>query len=125
MIALEKLIAYKGNKYELTKAMIDLARNGKDLLQAEVKHKKEKYTPVVISNVLEGKIKFGYTDERMVIDEHAPFKNSEEVYDETIYSQNDEESGEPFNEASAADDYDYDYDDSDSDLDEEEEEKED
>lgn len=125
MIALEKLIAYKGNRYELTKAMIDLARNGKDLLQAEVKHKKEKYTPVVISNVLEGKIKFGYTDDRMVIDENAPFKNSEEVYDETIYSK-EEDTRDVDSEETASDDYDYDYEDS-RDIDdvEEEEEKED
>ncbi len=116
MIALEKLIEYRGNRYELTKAMIDLARNGKDLLQAEVKHKKEKYTPVVISNVLEGKIKFGYTDDRMVIDDNAPFKHTEEVYDETIYGTNEDVVASPVEETTT-DDYDYE---DDSDLEEKE-----
>ncbi len=118
MIALEKLIEYRGNRYELTKAMIDLARNGKDLLQPEVKHRKEKYTPIVISNVLEGKIKFGYTDERMSVDENAPFKNCEEVYDETIYSQSEDAAGSSIDEASA-EDYDYDYDEAEADLEKE------
>ncbi len=116
MIALEKLIAYRGNRYELTKAMIDLARNGKDLLLPEVKHKKDKYTPVVISNVLEGKIKFGYTDDRMVIDDNAPFKHSEEVYDESLYSQGGDDSVEAATDEAAADDN---YED-DEDLDEKE-----
>lgn len=117
MIALEKLIEYRGNRYELTKAMIDLARNGKDLLLPEVKHKKEKYTPVVISNVLEGKIKFGYTDDRMVVDDNAPFKHSEEVYDETIYGGGEEDTASTAPAETTTDDYDYE---DDSDLEEKE-----
>ncbi len=120
MIALEKLIEYRGNRYELTKAMIDLARNGKDLLQAEVKHTKEKYTPVVISNVLEGKIKFGYTDDRMIVDDNAPFKTSEEVYDETIYGGGEEETTSSAAVETTTDDYDYE-DDNDLDVDEKKE----
>ncbi len=92
MIPLEKLIEYKGNRYELSKAMIELARNGKDLLTPEVKHKKAKYISVAIDNVLNGKIKYDYTDSTMSVDKYAPYKSSEEEYDESIYMVEEEES---------------------------------
>lgn len=85
MIPLEKLIEYKGNRYELTKAMIELAHAGKNLLKGETKYRKSKYIPVVIYNVLEGKIKFCYDNDKLSVDENAPFLTSQETYDETIY----------------------------------------
>ncbi len=124
MIPLEKLIEYKGNRYELTKAMIELARNGKHLLQAEVKHKKDKYVAVVISNILDGKIKFDYTDENMHIDRYAPCITSEEIYDETLYiTKNDENSST--NDLKKDDDYQYDEEDYDDDDDTDETETDD
>ena len=120
MIPLEKLIEYKGNRYELTKAMIELARNGKNLLQPEVKHKKDKYVAVVISNILDGKIKFGYTDENMHIDEYAPCLKSEEIYDETLYITKDDDASS-IDDLKKDDDYQYDEDYDDDDIDDKDE----
>lgn len=86
IIPLEKLIEYKGNRYELARAMIELARNGKGLLYNESKVNKGKYIPVVIKNLMEGRIKYEYGKEHQSpVDVHAPFTHSSEVYDETKF----------------------------------------
>ena len=56
IIPLEKLIEYKGNRYELSRAMIELAKNGSTLLKGETKYRGGKYIPNVMKNILDGKI---------------------------------------------------------------------
>lgn len=88
IIPLEKLIDYKGNRYELTRAMIDLAKKGGKLLSYETKYSGGKYIQVAIKNILDGKIKYGYdADSSMSVDEYAPFKTSDESYDESVYAK--------------------------------------
>ena len=83
IIPLEKLIEYKGNRYELSKAMIELAKNGGTLLKGETKYRGGKYIPTVMKNILDGKIKYEYEEGvDMTVDEEAPFKHSEVAYDE-------------------------------------------
>ena len=83
IIPLEKLIEYKGNRYELSKAMIELA--------GETKYRGGKYIPTVMKNILDGKIKYEYEEGvDMTIDEEAPFKHTETEYDETEYATEDE-----------------------------------
>lgn len=78
IIPLDKLIEYKGNKFELTKAMIELARNGNSLLGAEAKYRGGKYVQTVVKNILDGNIKYAYEESSiMEIDPHAPFLNTE------------------------------------------------
>lgn len=78
IIPLDKLIEYKGNKYELTKAMIELARNGHALLGPEAKYRGGKYVQTVVKNILDGNIKYAYEETSfMEIDPHAPFLNTE------------------------------------------------
>ncbi|MEK6796972.1 MAG: hypothetical protein AABZ39_19515 [Spirochaetota bacterium] len=92
IIPLEKLIEYKGNRYELARAMIELARNGKGLLYNETKVNKGKYISVVIKNVMEGRIKYEYGKEfPSKVDDHAPFMHSNEIYDETKFHVPDPE----------------------------------
>ena len=91
IIPLEKLIEYKGNRYELSKAMIELAKNGSVLLKGETKYRGGKYIPTVMKNILDGKIKYEYEEGvDMTIDEEAPFKHTETEYDETEYATEDE-----------------------------------
>lgn len=115
IIPLEKLIEYKGNRYELSKAMMELAKNGAVILKGETKYRGGKYIPTVMKNILDGKIKYEYEKGvDMTIDEEAPFKHYEYSYDENEYishydSQEYEEDSEY--EASDMDDLEYDYDD--------------
>lgn len=86
IIPLEKLIEYKGNRYELTCAMIELAKSGGRLLKSETKYRGGKYIPTVMKNILDGRIKYDYEkDSSMEIDESAPFKDVNLEYDENIY----------------------------------------
>lgn len=124
IIPLEKLIEYKGNRYELSKAMIELAKNGGTLLKGETKYRGGKYIPTVMKNILDGKIKYEYEDGvDMTVDEEAPFKHSEIAYDEAEYVSEDdvseEEESSPEYAASDADD----SDDFDDDYQEEDDEK--
>ncbi|OEJ16063.1 hypothetical protein BFL38_11445 [Brachyspira hampsonii] len=115
IIPLEKLIEYKGNRYELSKAMIELAKNGGTLLKGETKYRGGKYIPTVMKNILDGKIKYEYEDGvDMIVDEEAPFKHSEAAYDESEYASEDDSSEEENDSEYAAadsDDADDDYDD--------------
>ncbi len=120
IIPLEKLIEYKGNRYELSKAMIELAKNGGTLLKGETKYRGGKYIPTVMKNILDGKIKYEYEEGvDMVIDEEAPFKHAEVAYDEDEYVSEDdslEEENDSDYSAADIDDSDDDYeDDSDDD----------
>ena len=116
IIPLEKLIEYKGNRYELSRAMIELAKNGNALLKGETKYRGGKYIPTVMKNMLDGKIKYEYEEGvDMTIDEEAPFKRSETAYDETEYAAEEEEA---VLEYSASD-----MDDSDDDFEDEEDEE--
>ena len=47
IIPLKKLIEYKGNRYELSRAMIELAKSGGNLLRNETKYRKGKYGRMV------------------------------------------------------------------------------
>ena len=86
IIPLKKLIEYKGNRYELSRAMIELAKSGSNLLRNETKYRKGKYIPTVIKNILDGTIKYEYEeDSKMLVDEEAPFKSSESEYDAEAY----------------------------------------
>ncbi|WP_300378018.1 hypothetical protein [Brachyspira sp.] len=117
IIPLEKLIEYKGNRYELSKAMIELAKNGGTLLKGETKYRGGKYIPTVMKNILDGKIKYEYEEGvDMDIDEEAPFKHSEIAYDEGEYVSEDESSDEEVNTEYVASDID-DSDDYDEDED--------
>ncbi|WPC24690.1 hypothetical protein N4239_02560 [Brachyspira hyodysenteriae] len=114
IIPLEKLIEYKGNRYELSKAMIELAKNGGTLLKGETKYRGRKYIPTVMKNILDGKIKYEYEEGvDMTVDEEAPFKHSEVAYDENEYASEDdtleEESDSEYIAADSDDDYDDDY----------------
>lgn len=91
IIPLEKLVEYKGNKYELARAMIELARTGKETLAREAKQKNGKYIQIAIKNIIDGKIKFGYTDETKSIDPEAPFLKSNLEYDENEFAPIEEE----------------------------------
>ena len=91
IIPLEKLIEYKGNRYELSRAMIELAKNGSTLLKGETKYRGGKYIPTVMKNILDGKIKYEYEEGvDMIVDEEAPFKHSEIEYNESEYSTEEE-----------------------------------
>jgi len=97
IIPLEKLIEYKGNRYELSRAMIELAKNGGNLLRNETEYRDGKYIPTVMKNILDGKIKYEYeTNADIEVDEEAPFKISGKEYDAEEYStaENKEESEE-------------------------------
>ena len=87
IIPLDKLIEYRGNKFELTKAMIELARNGNALLAPESKYRGGKYVQTVIKNILDGNIKYAYEETSiMEIDPNAPFLNTESnCYDSTPF----------------------------------------
>lgn len=115
IIPLEKLIEYKGNRYELSKAMIELAKNGGTLLKGETKYRGGKYIPTVMKNILDGKIKYEYEEGvDMTVDEEAPFKHAEAAYDESEYvSEEDsaEEQEESEYPVSDIDDSDDDYED--------------
>lgn len=122
IIPLEKLIEYRGNRYELSRAMIELAKNGGTLLKGETKYRGGKYIPTVMKNILDGKIKYEYEKGvDMAVDEEAPFKHSEIEYNESEYSTEDEAAAED-NEAEYVS---SDMDDSDDyeEYDEEEEDK--
>lgn len=87
IIPLKKLIEYKGNRYELSRAMIELAKSGNNLLRNETKYRKGKYIPTVIKNILDGNIKYEYEeDSKMLVDEEAPFKSSKNEYDAEVYA---------------------------------------
>ena len=119
IIPLEKLIEYKGNRYELSRAMIELAKNGNALLKGETKYRGGKYIPTVMKNILDGKIKYEYEEGvDMTIDEEAPFKRSETAYDETEYAEEEVAEEESVPEYSASD-----MDDSDDDFEDEEDEE--
>ncbi|WP_096736839.1 hypothetical protein [Brachyspira sp. G79] len=95
IIPLEKLIEYKGNRYELSRAMIELAKNGSSLLKGETKYRGGKYIPTVMKNILDGKIKYEYEEGvDMTIDEEAPFKHNQTVYDENEYKSDEDTSEE-------------------------------
>ena len=86
IIPLKKLIEYKGNRYELSKAMIELAKSGEKLLKAETKYRNGKYIPTVIKNILDGTIKYEYEkDTQMTVDEEAPFKHTDATYNDSEY----------------------------------------
>lgn len=91
IIPLEKLIEYKGNRYELSRAMIELAKAGSILLKSETKYRQGKYIPTVMKNILDGNIKYEYFDNELKIDENAPFnKYSNVMYDVSEYSDKEE-----------------------------------
>lgn len=119
IIPLEKLIEYKGNRYELSRAMIELAKNGNALLKGETKYRGGKYIPTVMKNILDGKIKYEYEEGvDMTIDEEAPFKHCEISYDETEYATEEEvveEEAVPEYSASDMDDSDDDFEDEEDD----------
>lgn len=99
IIPLKKLIEYKGNRYELSRAMIELAKTGGNLLRNETKYRNGKYIPTVIKNILDGNIKYEYEkDINIAVDEEAPFKSSATEYDAETYAieepAEDEESEE-------------------------------
>ena len=121
IIPLEKLIEYRGNRYELSRAMIELAKNGGTLLKGETKYRGGKYIPTVMKNILDGKIKYEYEEGvDMVVDEEAPFKHSEIEYNESEYSTEEEtvvEDNEVEYVSTDIDDSDDMYDDSDDEED--------
>ena len=87
IIPLKKLIEYKGNRYELSRAMIELAKSGGNLLRNETKYRKGKYIQTVIKNILDGNIKYEYEDDtKMSVDADAPFKSSKSEYDAEAYA---------------------------------------
>lgn len=115
IIPLKKLIEYKGNRYELSRAMIELAKTGGNLLRNETKYRNGKYIPTVIKNILDGNIKYEYEkDINITVDEEAPFKSSETEYDSEIYAIEEPKEDEEIEEISAV---------SNDDDDEDEEEK--
>ena len=122
IIPLEKLIEYKGNRYELSRAMIELAKNGSTLLKGETKYRGGKYIPTVMKNILDGKIKYEYEEGvDMTVDEEAPFKHSEVAYDEGEYASEDDSSEEENDTEYAVADTDDADDDFDDDYSEDEE----
>lgn len=87
IIPLKKLIEYKGNRYELSRAMIELAKTGSNLLRNETKYRNGKYIPTVIKNILDGNIKYEYEEDMNIsVDEEAPFKSSAVEYDAETYA---------------------------------------
>ncbi len=87
IIPLKKLIEYKGNRYELSRAMIELAKTGGNLLRNETKYRNGKYIPTVIKNILDGNIKYEYEEDiNISVDEEAPFKSSAVEYDAETYA---------------------------------------
>lgn len=87
IIPLKKLIEYKGNRYELSRAMIELAKTGGNLLRNETKYRNGKYIPTVIKNILDGNIKYEYEEDMNIsVDEEAPFKSSAVEYDAETYA---------------------------------------
>lgn len=102
IIPLKKLIEYKGNRYELSRAMIELAKTGGNLLRNETKYRNGKYIPTVIKNILDGNIKYEYEEDiNISVDEEAPFKSSEVEYDAETYAI-EEPKDEETEETSAA-----------------------
>lgn len=102
IIPLKKLIEYKGNRYELSRAMIELAKSGGNLLRNETKYRKGKYIPTVIKNILDGNIKYEYEeDTKMSVDADAPFKSSKSEYDAEDYAIEETKKEEEIEETSA------------------------
>lgn len=102
IIPLKKLIEYKGNRYELSRAMIELAKSGGNLLRNETKYRKGKYIPTVIKNILDGNIKYEYEDDtKMSVDADAPFKSSKSEYDAEAYTIEETKKEEEIEETSA------------------------
>lgn len=102
IIPLKKLIEYKGNRYELSRAMIELAKTGGNLLRNETKYRNGKYIPTVIKNILDGNIKYEYEkDINIAVDEEAPFKNSATEYDAETYAIEEPTEDEELEEISA------------------------
>ena len=128
IIPLEKLIEYKGNRYELSRAMIELAKTGSALLKAETKYRQGKYIPTVMKNILDGNIKYEYIDDTLKIDEEAPFNKYDNIsYDVSEYAAEIEEVEEENIDTIVEEDYsDEDFDDEDfnEDFDDEEEDSE-
>ena len=103
IIPLKKLIEYKGNRYELSRAMIELAKTGGNLLRNETKYRNGKYIPTVIKNILDGNIKYEYEENtNMSVDEEAPFKNSKTEYDSETYAIEEPKEDEELEEISAS-----------------------
>ena len=103
IIPLKKLIEYKGNRYELSRAMIELAKTGGNLLRNETKYRNGKYIPTVIKNILDGNIKYEYEENtNMSVDEEAPFKSSKMEYDSETYAIEEPKEDEELEEISAA-----------------------
>ena len=102
IIPLKKLIEYKGNRYELSRAMIELAKTGGNLLRNETKYRNGKYIPTVIKNILDGNIKYEYEkDINIAVDEEAPFKSSATEYDAETYAIEEPVEDEELEEISA------------------------
>ena len=102
IIPLKKLIEYKGNRYELSRAMIELAKTGGNLLRNETKYRNGKYIPTVIKNILDGNIKYEYEkDINIAVDEEAPFKSSATEYDAETYAIEEHAEDEEMEEISA------------------------
>ncbi|WP_432631468.1 hypothetical protein [Brachyspira sp.] len=102
IIPLKKLIEYKGNRYELSRAMIELAKTGGNLLRNETKYRNGKYIPTVIKNILDGNIKYEYEkDINIAVDEDAPFKSSATEYDAETYAIEEPTEDEELEEISA------------------------
>lgn len=102
IIPLKKLIEYKGNRYELSRAMIELAKTGGNLLRNETKYRNGKYIPTVIKNILDGNIKYEYEkDINIAVDEEAPFKSSATEYDAETYAIEEPMEDEELEEISA------------------------
>ena len=102
IIPLKKLIEYKGNRYELSRAMIELAKSGGNLLRNETKYRKGKYITTVIKNILDGNIKYEYEDDtKMSVDADAPFKSSKSEYDAEAYAIEETKKEEEIEETSA------------------------
>ena len=102
IIPLKKLIEYKGNRYELSRAMIELAKSGGNLLRNETKYRKGKYIQTVIKNILDGNIKYEYEDDtKMSVDADAPFKSSKSEYDAEAYAIEETKKEEEIEETSA------------------------
>lgn len=103
IIPLKKLIEYKGNRYELSRAMIELAKTGGNLLRNETKYRNGKYIPTVIKNILDGNIKYEYEEDMNIsVDEEAPFKSSAVEYDAETYAIEEPKDDETEEETAAS-----------------------
>ena len=103
IIPLKKLIEYKGNRYELSRAMIELAKTGGNLLRNETKYRNGKYIPTVIKNILDGNIKYEYEEDMNIsVDEEAPFKSSVVEYDAETYAIEEPKDDETEEETAAS-----------------------